>query len=316
MELQHSQDNYRKGVLMTLSCYVIWGFFPIYWYALAEIDPLQLMAQRIGWALLFICILLVFRREDRNLLKDALFNRRIVLTFMASSFFLFMNWSIYLYAIASHQVLEASLGYFINPLVSIFLGRILFKEVLTKIQYIALTLAILGVLWLSFLGDSVPYIALLLAFSFGLYGAIKKVVSLPPVPGLFLETLFMSPFTVIYLLIAYQNNELIFLELDHLPLLILIFSGAATTIPLLLFAKGAKYIPLSLVGILQYVSPTLQLLTGILVFNESLSPLRLIGFIIVWCSVITYISSEIYRARRKRAKLNADVSHIQNNKVA
>ncbi len=301
---------------MTLSCYVIWGFFPIYWYALAEIDPLQLMAQRIGWALLFICILLVFRREDRNLLKDALFNRRIVLTFMASSFFLFMNWSIYLYAIASHQVLEASLGYFINPLVSIFLGRILFKEVLTKIQYIALTLAILGVLWLSFLGDSVPYIALLLAFSFGLYGAIKKVVSLPPVPGLFLETLFMSPFTVIYLLIAYQNNELIFLELDHLPLLILIFSGAATTIPLLLFAKGAKYIPLSLVGILQYVSPTLQLLTGILVFNESLSPLRLIGFIIVWCSVITYISSEIYRARRKRAKLNADVSHIQNNKVA
>lgn len=316
MELQHSQDNYRKGVLMTLSCYVIWGFFPIYWYALAEIDPLQLMAQRIGWALLFICILLVFRREDRNLLKDALFNRRIVLTFMASSFFLFMNWSIYLYAIASHQVLEASLGYFINPLVSIFLGRILFKEVLTKIQYIALTLATLGVLWLSFLGDSVPYIALLLAFSFGLYGAIKKVVSLPPVPGLFLETLFMSPFTVIYLLIAYQNNELIFLELDHLPLLILIFSGAATTIPLLLFAKGAKYIPLSLVGILQYVSPTLQLLTGILVFNESLSPLRLIGFIIVWCSVITYISSEIYRARRKRAKLNADVSHIQNNKVA
>ena len=301
---------------MTLSCYVIWGFFPIYWYALAEIDPLQLMAQRIGWALLFICILLVFRREDRNLLKDALFNRRIVLTFMASSFFLFMNWSIYLYAIASHQVLEASLGYFINPLVSIFLGRILFKEVLTKIQYIALTLAILGVLWLSFLGDSVPYIALLLAFSFGLYGAIKKVVSLPPVPGLFLETLFMSPFTVIYLLIAYQNNELIFLELDHLPLLILIFSGAATTIPLLLFAKGAKYIPLSLVGILQYVSPTLQLLTGILVFNESLSPLRLIGFIIVWCSVITYISSEIYRARRKRTKLNADVSHIQNNKVA
>ena len=301
---------------MTLSCYVIWGFFPIYWYALAEIDPLQLMAQRIGWALLFICILLVFRREDRNLLKDALFNRRIVLTFMASSFFLFMNWSIYLYAIASHQVLEASLGYFINPLVSIFLGRILFKEVLTKIQYIALTLAILGVLWLSFLGDSVPYIALLLAFSFGLYGAIKKVVSLPPVPGLFLETLFMSPFTVIYLLIAYQNNELIFLELDHLPLLILIFSGAATTIPLLLFAKGAKYIPLSLVGILQYVSPTLQLLTGILVFNESLSPLRLIGFIIVWCSVITYISSEIYRARRKRAKLNTDVSHIQNNKVA
>ena len=301
---------------MTLSCYVIWGFFPIYWYALAEIDPLQLMAQRIGWALLFICILLVFRREDRNLLKDALFNRRIVLTFMASSFFLFMNWSIYLYAIASHQVLEASLGYFINPLVSIFLGRILFKEVLTKIQYIDLTLATLGVLWLSFLGDSVPYIALLLAFSFGFYGAIKKVVSLPPVPGLFLETLFMSPFTVIYLLIAYQNNELIFLELDHLPLLILIFSGAATTIPLLLFAKGAKYIPLSLVGILQYVSPTLQLLTGILVFNESLSPLRLIGFIIVWCSVITYISSEIYRARRKRAKLNADVSHIQNNKVA
>lgn len=295
-----TDDNYRKGIFLTLTCYVIWGFFPLYWFALSAVDPLQLMAQRIGWALLFIAIVLVFRKEDRLLLKDAFFNRRIMITFMASSLCLFINWSVYLYAIASHQVLEASLGYYINPLVSVFLARVFFQEKLTKVQYIALALAAAGVLWLTFLGGEVPYIALVLAFSFGLYGAIKKIASLPPLPGLFLETLFMSPFTIIYLFIAYQKNTLVFWELETLPLLILIFSGAATTIPLLLFAKGAKYIPLSLVGILQYVSPTLQFLCGLLVFGEDFSMLRLFGFIIVWLSVITYISNEVYNAKRRR----------------
>ena len=295
-----TNDQYRKGIFLTLSCYIIWGFFPLYWFALSGVDPLQLMAQRIGWALLFIILVLCFRREDRLLLKDAFFNRRIIITFMGSSFCLFVNWSVYLYAISSHQVLEASLGYYINPLVSIFLARVFFKEKLTQVQYIALALATSGVLWLTFLGGSIPYIALVLAFSFGLYGAIKKIASLPPLPGLFLETLFMSPFTIIYLYIAYQNSTLVFWELDYLPLLILVFSGAATTIPLLMFAKGAKYIPLSLVGILQYVSPTLQFLCGLIVFGEEFSLLRLLGFAIVWLSVITYISSEIYNARKRK----------------
>ncbi len=294
---QSYANNYKKGVLLTLSCYIIWGFFPIYWFPLSGVDPLQLMAQRIGWSLAFIMILLCFRKDDRLLLKDAFFNRRIIVTFMASSFFLFMNWSIYLYAISSHQVLEASLGYYINPLVSIFLGRVFFKEALTKVQYLAITLATIGVLWLALLAGTIPYIALLLAFSFGFYSAMKKIVALPPLPGLFLETLFMMPFTIIYLVAVYKNGDLIFLELENLPLTLLILSGAATTIPLLLFAKGAKYIPLSLVGILQYVSPTLQLLTGLFLFNETLPPLRLIGFTIVWISVITYISSEVHRAK-------------------
>lgn len=300
MTIIQPNDNYRKGIFLTLTCYVIWGIFPLYWYALSDVDPLQLMAQRIGWALLFITIVLAFRKEDRLLLKDAFFNRKVIITFMASSLCLFTNWSVYLYAIGSHQVLEASLGYYINPLVSIFLARVFFKERPTQVQYIALILAAIGVLWLTILGGSVPYIALVLAFSFGLYGAIKKIASLPPLPGLFLETLFMSPFTIIYLFIAYQKNTLIFWELETLPLFILIFSGAATTIPLLLFAKGAKYIPLSLVGILQYVSPTLQFLCGLIVFGETFSFQHFLGFSIVWLSVITYISSEIYNAKRRK----------------
>lgn len=297
-----TMDNYKKGVFLTLSCYIIWGFFPLYWYPLAGMDPLQLMAQRIGWALLFIAIVLCFRKDDRNLLKEALTNRRIIVTFMGSSMFLFMNWSIYLYAIGSHQVLEASLGYYINPLISIFLGMLIFKEKLTKAQIIAIIIAGIGILWLAFLGGKVPYIALLLAISFGLYGAIKKVASLPPLPGLFLETLFMLPFTIIYLSLMYQQDLLVFSELPPLALIVLLLSGAATTIPLLLFAKGAKYIPLSIVGILQYVSPTLQLLSGLLIFGEILSFERLIGFIIVWISVTIYISSEIHRIRQKRKR--------------
>lgn len=300
MQTFNTADNYKKGVFLTLSCYIIWGFFPIYWYPLTGMDPLQLMAQRIGWALLFIALLLCFRKDDRNLLKEALTNRRVIITFMGSSMFLFMNWSIYLYAISSHQVLEASLGYYMNPLISVLLGMLLFKEKLTKAQAIAIVIAALGILWLAFLGGKIPFIALLLAISFGLYGAIKKIASLPPLPGLFLETLFMLPFTIIYLSMMYHQETLVFSELPPLALTILLLSGAATTIPLLLFAKGAKYIPLSIVGILQYVSPTLQFLSGLLIFGESFSFERLIGFIIVWISVAIYISSEVHRIRKKR----------------
>lgn len=300
MQNFNTADNYKKGVFLTLSCYAIWGIFPLYWYPLAGMDPLQLMAQRIGWALLFISLVLCFRKEDRALLKDALTNRRVIITFIGSSAFLFMNWSIYLYAIGSHQVLEASLGYYINPLISIFLGMLIFKEKLTKAQAIAIVIATFGILWLAFLGGKIPYIALLLAISFGLYGAIKKVASLPPLPGLFLETLFMLPFTIIYLSLMQQQGKLVFSELPTLALIVLLFSGAATTIPLLLFAKGAKYIPLSIVGILQYVSPTLQLLSGLLIFSEVLSLERLIGFMIVWVSVTIYIGSEVHRIRKKR----------------
>lgn len=302
MQTFNTADNYKKGVFLTLSCYTIWGFFPLYWYPLAGMDPLQLMAQRIGWALLFIAIVLCFRKDDRSLLKDALTNRRVVITFIGSSAFLFMNWSIYLYAIGSHQVLEASLGYYINPLISIFLGMLIFKEKLTKAQVIAIIIATCGILWLAFLGGKIPFIALFLAISFGLYGAIKKVASLPPLPGLFLETLFMLPFTIIYLSIMHHQGKLVFSELPPLALIILLLSGAATTIPLLLFAKGAKYIPLSIVGILQYVSPTLQFLSGLLIFGESFSFERLIGFIIVWTSVAIYIGSEIHRIRKKRRR--------------
>lgn len=303
MQTFQTVNNYKKGIFLTLSCYIIWGFFPIYWYPLAGMDPLQLMAQRIGWALLFISLLLAFRKNDRLLLKNALTNRRVIITFMGSSIFLFMNWSIYLYAISSHQVLEASLGYYINPLISIFLGMLLFKEKPTSAQMVAIIIAATGIIWLAFLGGKIPYIALLLAFSFGFYGAIKKIASLPALPGIFLETLFMLPFTIIYLSIMYQQESLIFSELPPLALTVLLLSGAATTIPLLLFSKGAKYIPLSLIGILQYVSPTLQFLSGLLIFGESFSVDRLIGFSIVWVSVAIYISSEILRFRRKTAQI-------------
>lgn len=299
----HDYSQYRKGIILTLICYTFWGFFPIYWYPLTGFDPLQLMAQRICWSLLFILILLMFRKEDRALIPPALKNRKILLTFIGSSFFLFLNWSTYLWAISSHHVLDASLGYYINPLVSIFLGRLFFKEELTKMQYLAITIALLGVLWLAILGGKIPYIALLLAFSFGFYSAIKKIASLPPLPGLFLETLFMMPFALVYLMIEARHGRIEFLGLSELQMLVLIFSGAATTLPLLLFSAGAKYIPLSVVGILQYISPTLQFFSGVFIFNEAFSGNRLIGFILVWLAVAIYIFSEVGRIRQQKARL-------------
>lgn len=150
----------------------------------------------------------------------------------------------------------------------------------------------MGVLWLAFLGDSIPYAALLLAFSFGFYGLIKRIVSLPTVPGLALETLFMAPIAVLYLLYEYSQGTLLFLSLPPLSITVLLLSGAVTTIPLLLFSEGAKRIPLSLIGILQYISPTLQFLVGITLFSELFALNQLIGFGLVWMAVILFILSE------------------------
>ncbi|MBP6562271.1 MAG: EamA family transporter RarD [Neisseriaceae bacterium] len=292
-------SEYKKGILFTVGCYIIWGLFPLYWYPLGALDPLQTLAQRICWSALFAALLVIFLREGRSVYKA--FCQKRTLTILAlSAFMLSMNWLIYLWAIAHHHVLDASLGYFITPIFSIFLGRVFFKESLNLMQYVALALAAGAILWLTWLAGTVPYVAIGLATSFGLYGLLRKLAPLGAIPGLAVETFLMTPLAALYLIFEGTQGRLLFASLPTVSMLILLCSGVVTSIPLLMFAAGAKRIPLSLLGIIQYISPTIQFALGIVVFNEVFEWHRFMGFMLVWAAVILYLLSGWYSKTHPR----------------
>lgn len=297
-------SEYRKGLRYALFCYAIWGTFPLYWYPLNGALPAgQMMAQRVAWSALFALGLLLWHRQAGKLL--AVFCRPALLAaFVLSALLIGANWLIYLWAITNHHVLDASLGYFINPLFNVFLGRVVLKEQLNKAQWLAIALALTGILWLAVPAGQVPWVALLLAFSFGLYALIRKLAPIDALPGLALETFILLPLALAYLLWCNAQQQLVFGSLNTLQTALLVGSGAATTIPLLLFAAGARRIPLSLLGILQYLSPTAQLILGLLLFGEVLDGSRLIGYGWVWLGVAVFLFGA-YRPRRQPENRNA-----------
>ncbi len=288
------QSEYKKGILYTLGCYFIWGNFPLYWYSLKMLGSTQLMSQRIIWSVVFVVLLLTLYKEWRSIL-NILMQRKTVLILFITSQLLFFNWMAYLWAITANRIVDASLGYFLTPLLSIFLGRLVLKERLSHLQTLAVSIAVVGIIWLTIEGRTIPYVALILASTFSVYGLLKKTHPVKTLPNIAFETFFMLPFALIYLTYAYQSGELIFTALPTISLILLLLSGAMTTVPLLLFSEGAKKIPLSLIGIIQFISPTLQMFNGVVFFGEQVSFMRLIGFIIVWIAVIIFIMSEYKR---------------------
>lgn len=288
------QSEYKKGILYTLGCYFIWGNFPLYWYSLKMLGSTQLMSQRIIWSVVFVVLLLTLYKEWRSIL-NILMQRKTVLILFITSQLLFFNWMAYLWAITANRIVDASLGYFLTPLLSIFLGRLVLKERLSHLQTLAVSIAVVGIIWLTIEGRTIPYVALILASTFSVYGLLKKTHPVKTLPNIAFETFFMLPFALIYLTYAYQSRELIFTALPTISLILLLLSGAMTTVPLLLFSEGAKKIPLSLIGIIQFISPTLQMFNGVVFFGEQVSFMRLIGFIIVWIAVIIFIMSEYKR---------------------
>ncbi len=289
-----NQSEYKKGILYTLGCYLIWGNFPLYWYSLKVLGSTQLMSQRIIWSVVFVVLLLTLYKEWRSIIA-ILMQRKTVLVLFITSQLLFFNWMAYLWAITNNRIVDASLGYFLTPLLSIFLGRLILKERLSHLQTLAVSIAIFGILWLTIEGQTVPYIALILASTFSVYGLLKKTHPVKTLPNIAFETFFMLPFAVVYLIYTYQTGQFIFTALPTLSLVLLLLSGAMTTVPLLLFSEGAKKIPLSLIGIIQFISPTMQMFNGVVFFNEQISFMRLVGFIIVWIAVIIFIMSEYKR---------------------
>lgn len=295
-------NEMRKGLWYALGCYAFWGMFPIYWYPLkhSAITAEQMMAQRVLWSAILLWVLLLVFQKGRAVL--AVFRQpKLLGAFLLSSLLLGINWLVYLWAMNNNHVLDASLGYFVCPLLNILLGFIFFKERLKHGQIFAVGLAIMGILWLAIPAGQVPWVAILLACSFGSYGLVRKLAPMEALPSIALETFLLLPLAVGYLLWCGAQQQLVWSEeLTGLQLAVLLGSGAATTIPLLLFTAGAKRISLSLLGILQYLSPTLQLLCGVWLFDESLNGSRLIGYIWVWVGVVIFLFSAWRDARLQR----------------
>jgi chloramphenicol-sensitive protein RarD len=289
----------RTGILSAALAFFCWGLFPLYFHALHAIPPLQILAHRMLWSLLFLLIVLTVRRQWDWL---AIVRKpRVIASFVASAFLLSANWLVYIWSVNNGHVIEASLGYFINPLVNIMFGFFLLKERLRPAQWGAIGVAALGVAWLTWQAGTVPWIALVLAASFGAYGLMRKTAALGALEGLSFETMVLFPIAAVYVgwLTWHGENAFINTTSDSTRLL-LIAAGPLTAIPLLLFASGARRIPLSVLGLLQYLSPTLQFLLGVWVFHEAFSMARLVGFAVIWAALALYAAEGLIHANRRQ----------------
>jgi chloramphenicol-sensitive protein RarD len=289
--------NERSGLAAAVGAFTMWGLFPLYLHPLAKVPTPQIMAHRIVW-----CCLLVFgwlaARGELGSVRVALANPASRWRLAASALLISVNWLVYVWAVSNGHVVDASLGYFINPLLNVFLGVVLLSERLNRAQWTAVALAGLGVAYLTIATGRTPWIALVLATTFGTYGLIRKVVAVEAVAGLATETLLLLPFAAAWLLWCEQQGTG---TLGHSSFAIdalLLGSGLATALPLTLFAYGARQIPLSTVGLVQYVGPTLQFLIGVLVFREAFSHTRAIGFVIIWTALGIYVADSLWRNRR------------------
>ena len=291
----------KQGLLAAAGAYIMWGFFPIYFKWLHDVPAIEILAHRIIWSFVLLSILLS-ARNAWGWLRPALKNRKLILVFTAAAVLLSVNWGIYIYAVNSEHVLESSLGYFINPLVNVFLGVLFLRERLRPHQWTAVGIAALGVAYLTWRYGQLPWIALSLAFSFGFYGLLKKISPLGSVNGLTLETALMGLPALGYLLILEAQGTSAFTHQGPLMTFLLILAGPVTALPLILFGYGAQRIPLYLLGLTQYVAPTIQFCLGVFLFNEPFNVNRLLGFILIWLALSVYTVGEFQtmRARRKQ----------------
>ncbi len=289
----------KKGVWLGIGAYVIWGVFPLYWHLLHDVPALEVLSHRIIWSFVLLALVLTVLRKWRVFRAEAL-RPRLLRIYLVAALLLAANWLIYVWAVNAGFVVESSLGYFINPLLNVLMGVIILHERLRRLQWVAVGLAAAGVIYLTLAYGSLPWIALSLALSFGLYGLVTKQAPLNALNGLTLETGILFVPMVLYLIFAETRNESVFLHSDNITTLLLVGAGVVTVVPLLMFAAAVRSIPLSLIGILQYIAPTLQFLIGVVIFQEAFTSTQLIGFGLVWLALIVF-TSENFWARRQAA---------------
>lgn len=295
----------NKGILSGIAAYALWGFFPIYWKLLQGVPAVQVISHRIAWSFILLIVFILLTGQWQRF-RGAALNMKTAALYSIAAVLLSFNWLVYVWGVNAGFIVETSLGYFINPLLSVLLGVIFLRERLRPGQWIAVSLASAGVLYLTFAYGRLPWIALALAFTFGFYGFVKKLAPLGSLHGLTLETGLVFPVALLYLGLMGASGSGAFLNQGAATDILLVGAGVVTTVPLLLFASAARQIPLSIVGLLQYIAPTIQFLIGVFIYGEAFDLSRLIGFSLVWLALIIF-AVENYTSNRPSLRSVAEL---------
>ncbi|MCC2082307.1 EamA family transporter RarD [Staphylococcus capitis] len=293
-------SEYKKGIFFALGAYVLWGILPIYWELIDHIGAFEILAFRIIFSMIFMILLLVVGRKQREaFLRDVnqLFTHPVQLVaIIVAGYVITINWGTFIWAVTNGHVLQSSLGYYINPLVSIVLALIFLKERFNKFEWLAIIFALIGVLYMTIKIGEFPFVSIMLALSFGVYGLLKKIVHIDAISSIAIECIVTAPAGIIYVIYLWQQHHMTFGF--NMSSFWLVFSGAVTAIPLILLSAGAKRIPLSLTGFIQYVGPTIMFILGIFVFKEKFDVHQLITFIFIWIGIILYSISQYMNIKR------------------
>ncbi len=299
---QEEQQRTRQGVLLAVGAYTMWGIAPIYFKSLSDASPLEILSHRVVWSFFLLAFLLHIGHSWRKV-RDTLTSKPKMLYLVATSILVGANWLIFIWAVNSNHMLDASLGYYINPLINVLLGMLFLGERLRKLQWFAVALAAIGVLIQLIAFGSVPIVAITLAFSFGFYGLLRKKVSLEAQTGLFIETLVMLPLAATYLLFIADSPTSDF-SMNPMQLnLLLVAAGVITTIPLLCFTGAATRLKLSTLGFFQYIGPSLMFLLAVLIYGEAFTSDKAITFAFIWGALVIFSFDGLRNNRKnKRAK--------------
>ncbi|HAX40176.1 MAG TPA: EamA family transporter RarD [Clostridiales bacterium] len=286
------------GLLSTLACYILWGLLPLYWHLLEQMDAVFILADRIIWSAVFTAGLLLITKKTQDV-KAVIRDKKKMRFMIPAAITITINWGVYIWAVNAGHLLDSSLGYYMNPLVVFAIGIALFHETSGVIDWIALGLAAIGVLIATIAYGAFPWVAVVLALSFGLYGTLKKLAGVGGLASIAVETLLIAPFALAFLVFA-PASHVSLAKLTPLTTVLLLLTGVVTASPLILFTYGVNRLPLTTVGFLQYSSPTLQMIIGVLVFQEALTQDRIVAFAFIAAALVLYTIGMTQRAKRAR----------------
>lgn len=289
----------NKDTFNVLGCYVLWGLLPVFWKLLAGVNSAYVLAQRIVFSCLF-CFAVILIKKNGGELKNILRDKKQRRLYLACGLLISANWGVYILTVTTGRILEASLAYYMNPLFSILIGALIFKERLSGVQWLSVALAFVGVMYSVVLYGSVPYLAIIIGLTFALYGAIKKGIKAESEVSICMETVSVLPLALIFIVYAQLSGFTTFASLSVKEMLLLVLTGAITSVPLMLFASGIKRTSITVSGILMYINPTLQLLLGVFVYNEEFTKANAVTFAFVWLAVILFVGDGLRHKRHEK----------------
>ena len=289
-------ENYKQGIFFGLAAYVLWGILPVYWKALEVVSPFEILSSRFMWSCVFVFLLIIFQKKwplFTKEVKQVFSNVKTGAAMAAAGITISFNWGTFIWAVNNGHIVETSMGYYINPLVSILFAVVFLRERLDKMQLAAITCAFIGVASMVYSFGKIPWVSLTLAFTFALYGLLKKILPVSALTSIMLETLLITPLALVYEYSLWQQGVSFYASGNLQVIMMLTGAGVVTAIPLLLFTAGARLLPLKIIGFLQYISPTLTLLIGVFVYNEAFTASHLLAFGWIWAALLLFIVSQL-----------------------